>query len=59
MGTMKEGPRWWMEEAVEEIMKAELDFQILMSEDSTVTNAMRVVRAYYSVPGTYLEGAYD
>jgi hypothetical protein len=50
------------EEVIDEIMTEELDIAIelaIMEKDEVLLEALHKVRAYYSVPGTYLEGKHD
>ena len=50
------------DEAIDEIMTEELDIAIelaIMEKDEALLAALHTVRAYYSVPGAYLEGSYD
>ena len=50
------------DEAIDEIMTEELDIAIelaIMEKDEALLAALHTVRAYYSVPGTYLEGKHD
>lgn len=55
-------------EAIDEIMLEQIDAAIEMAMDEVAPNywqddallrSLHVVRAYFSVPGTYMEGAYD
>lgn len=56
------------DEAIHSIVLKELDDAIEMAmdekapnywEDDALLRSLHVVRAYFSVPGTYMEGAYD
>ena len=50
------------DEAIDEIMTKELDIAIelaILEKDEALLGALHTVRAYYSIPGTYLEGSYD
>ena len=50
------------EEAIDKIMTEELDvaIELAVSErDEALLGSLHRVRAYYSIPGAYLEGAYD
>ena len=50
------------EEVLDKIMTEELDVAIelaIMERDEALLAALHTVRAYYSVPGAYLEGSYD
>ena len=48
------------DEFVDELITDELKWQLNNSDmDASLENAMHTVIAYYSVPGTYMEGAYD
>ena len=50
------------EEVLDKIMTEELDVAIelaIMERDEALLGALHTVRAYYSVPGAYLEGSYD
>ena len=50
------------EEVLDKIMTEELDIAIelaIMERDEALLGALHTVRAYYSVPGTYLEGKHD
>ena len=50
------------EQAVENIMLEELDVAIelaVLERDEVLLGSLHRVRAYYSIPGAYLEGAYD
>jgi len=55
-------------EGLDKIVLEELDAAIEMAMDEVAPNywqddallrSLHVVRAYFSVPGTYMEGAYD
>ena len=55
-------------EGLDKIVTEELDAAIEMAmdekapnywEDDALLRSLHVVRAYFSVPGTYMEGAYD
>ena len=48
-------------EFVDELIADELKWQLENSDcmDDSLISAMHTVIAYYSVPGTYMEGAYD
>lgn len=48
-------------EGVDEIMLEQLDDAISAQvvTDDALLRSLHVVRAYFSVPGTYMEGAYD
>ena len=55
-------------EAIDEIMLEQIDAAIEVAMDEVAPNywqddallrSLHVVRAYFSVPGTYMEGAYD
>lgn len=55
-------------EAAESVVLQELDYAIECAMDEVAPNywqddalirSLHVVRAYFSVPGTYMEGAYD
>ena len=50
------------EEVLDKIMTIELDLAIelaIVEKDEVLLEALHKVRAYYSVPGTYLEGKHD
>ena len=50
------------EEAIDKIMIEELDLAIELAvaeKDDALLGSLHTVRAYYSVPGAYLEGSYD
>jgi len=56
------------DEVIDEFMRQELDDLIEYClddkapkdwHDDALIRSIHVVRAYYSVPGTYMEGAYD
>ena len=50
------------EEVLDRIMTEELDIAIelaILERDEALLAALHTVRAYYSVPGAYLEGSYD
>ena len=50
------------EEVLDKIMIEELDIAVelaILEKDEALLAALHTVRAYYSVPGTYLEGSYD
>jgi hypothetical protein len=47
------------EEFIDELVLWELNNMLESAEDPVVTRALHVVIAYCSVPGTYMEGAYD
>lgn len=49
------------DEFVDELIAGELKWQLENSDqiDQPLQNAMHMVIAYFSVPGTYMEGAYD
>jgi|TARA_R110000737_G_scaffold230270_1_gene243813 hypothetical protein len=50
------------EEVIDKLMTEELDIAIelaIMEKDEVLLEALHKVRAYYSVPGTYLEGKHD
>ena len=49
------------DEFVDELISGELKWQLENSDcmDDSLISAMHTVIAYYSVPGTYMEGAYD
>jgi|TARA_R110000822_G_scaffold71996_4_gene173394 hypothetical protein len=50
------------EEVVDAVMIEELDVAIELAEvesDDVLLEALHKVRAYFSVPGTYLEGKHD
>ena len=49
------------DEFVDELIADELKWQLENSDqiDQPLQNAMHMVIAYFSVPGTYMEGAYD
>lgn len=52
------------EEAIDKIMTEELDLAIELAreekeKDKALLGSLHTVRAYFSVPGTYLEGSYD
>jgi len=50
------------EEVLDKIMNEELDLAIELAveeKDEALLAALHTVRAYYSVPGAYLEGSYD
>lgn len=49
------------DEFVDELIAGELKWQLENSDqiDPPLQNAMHMVIAYFSVPGTYMEGAYD
>jgi hypothetical protein len=47
------------DEAIESLIVEELKSQIETTDDPALISAMHTVIAYYSVPGTYFEGAYD
>ena len=44
-----------IDEMILELLKEDLE----VTEDPILTNALHIVIAYYSVPGTYMEGDYD
>ena len=46
-------------EALEELVVDELRFNLDICEDPALARALHVVIAHYSIPGTYMEGAYD
>ena len=65
MGTIS---RYITIEGIDEIMLEQLDAAIEMAmdevapnywEDDALIRSLHVVRAFFSVPGTYMEGAYD
>ena len=49
------------DEFVDQLIAEELKWQLENSDcmDDSLISAMHTVIAYYSVPGTYMEGAYD
>ena len=48
------------DEFVDELIAGELKWQLEnASLDVPIQDAMHRVIAYYSIPGTYMEGAYD
>jgi hypothetical protein len=50
------------EEVIDKLMTEELDIAIelaIMEKDEALLVALHKVRAYYSVPGAYLEGKHD
>ena len=49
------------DEFVDQLITDELKWQLENSDcmDDSLISAMHTVIAYYSVPGTYMEGAYD
>ena len=50
------------EEVLDRIMTEELDIAIelaILERDEALLAALHTVRAYYSVPGAYLEGMHD
>tara|TARA_B110000977_G_C10697255_1_gene345927 strand:+ start:338 stop:532 length:195 start_codon:yes stop_codon:yes gene_type:complete len=50
------------EEAIDKIMIEELDLAIELAvaeKDDALLGSLHTVRAYFSIPGTYLEGSYD
>ena len=50
------------EEEIDKIMIEELDLAIEITaaeKDEALLGSLHTVRAYFSVPGTYLEGSYD
>jgi len=53
------------DDALDDIILQDLLEQLAMLEqdgseqDATLVRALHVVIAFYSVPGTYMEGAYD
>jgi len=50
------------EEAIDKIMIEELDLAIEITaaeKDEALLGSLHTVRAYFSIPGTYLEGSYD
>jgi hypothetical protein len=48
------------DEFVDQLITDELQWQLENSDmDASLTSAMHTVIAYYSVAGTYMEGAYD
>lgn len=49
------------DELVDELIASELKWQLENSDqiDQPLENALHMVIAYFSVPGTYMEGAYD
>ena len=50
------------EEALDAAIVEELDHAIelaILEKDEALLGSLRTVRAYFSVPGTYLEGSYD
>lgn len=48
------------DEFVDQLITEELKWQLENSDmDNSLMSAMHTVIAYYSVPGTYMEGAYD
>jgi hypothetical protein len=51
-------------EAIDKIMIEELDLAIAIElavaeKDDALLGSLHTVRAYFSVPGAYLEGSYD
>ena len=47
-------------EVLDVLMRAELESHLeIAAGDTALINALNVVIAYFSVPGTYLEGAFD
>jgi len=49
------------DEFVDQLIAEELKWQLENSDgmDDSLISAMHTVISYYSVPGTYMEGAYD
>ena len=47
------------EKFIDELVLWELNNMLESAEDPVVIRALHVVIAYCSVPGTYMEGAYD
>jgi len=47
------------DEFIERLVLGELKSMIHSAEDTVVKRALHIVIAYCSVPGTYMEGAYD
>jgi hypothetical protein len=47
------------EEFIDELVLWELNNMLKDAKDSAVISSLHVVIAYCSVPGTYMEGAYD
>ena len=50
------------EEVLDRIMTEELDIAIelaILERDEALLAALHTVRAYFSIPGTYLEGMHD
>lgn len=48
------------DEFVDELITNELKWQLENGDmDNSLISAIHTVIAYYSVPGTYMEGAYD
>jgi|TARA_R110000803_G_scaffold46198_7_gene97007 hypothetical protein len=49
------------DEVLEQLVLEHLkeDLECVIPEDRPLVNALHVVIAYYSVPGTYMEGAFD
>ena len=48
------------DEFVDQLITEELKWQLENGDmDNSLMSAMHTVIAYYSVPGTYMEGAYD
>jgi hypothetical protein len=47
------------EEFIDELVLWELTNMVKSTKDPVVEKALHVVIAYCSVPGTYMEGAYD
>ena len=48
------------DEMLDQLMVEELKYALEdIEKDRALTGALHTVIAYYSVPGTYMEGAYD
>jgi hypothetical protein len=47
------------DDVIDNVMIEELDLAIEVAEDEATLRALHRVRAYFSVPGTYLEGEHD
>jgi len=47
------------DEILEQLILEELKCQVDIIDDPALINAMHTVIAYYSIPGTYMEGSYD
>ena len=47
------------DELVAEVMISELRHLLKFASDEVVIGSIHVLIAYHSIPGTYMEGAYD